>query len=64
MEFPKAVYTDILYTKADGIATIRVRFKVMCRRVRGIHRSERPEMKDRNQMSDEEMLHRLSAHPQ
>jgi 2-ketocyclohexanecarboxyl-CoA hydrolase len=24
MEFPKAVYTDILYTKADGIATITI----------------------------------------
>ena len=35
----------------------------MCHKVRPIYRKERTEMKDRNQMSDEETLSRLGAHP-
>jgi len=41
-----------------------VRFKVMCCRVRGIHLSERPEMTTKSKMTDDELLLRLSSHPE
>jgi len=48
------------------IAGYGVRFKVMCRRVHADdrNRKEWPQMTEQRQMSDQEMLSRLGAHPQ